>query len=70
MALTLILLTWRRGRVPINISKWQKGFNLALRVNFDYFKIVDSKKRGGGKQSNIQTRSCKFCCRGKVISVT
>jgi len=24
---TLILLTWRIGRVPKNASKWQTGFN-------------------------------------------
>jgi hypothetical protein len=29
--LTLILLTWKMGRVPNNASKWQIRFNLAFK---------------------------------------
>jgi hypothetical protein len=30
-SVTLILLTWRIGRVPNNASKWQMGFNSAFK---------------------------------------
>jgi len=42
--LTIILLKWRIGLAPNNVSKWQMGLNLAFKVLIDktVFKVCQA----------------------------